>query len=459
MFSSLPRPRRHYCDRDTLIAYFENAWTIEDRLLESIIDPETFYLSPDPLRNRLIFYLGHSAVFYINKLIQVDWLDRRINPEYETRFEIGVDPSTPEELEAAMAHVQWPEVDRVWAYRHSVREEITRVIQRVPLDAPAQPPAQPPDDRPWFTQPIWALLMGIEHQRIHFETSSMLLRQLDADRLRRPDTWHYAPTSGAEPMNGWVPVAGGQTVLGKASTADTYGWDSDYGSRTLTVRPFLAGRTLVTNGEFLKFVRDGGYDNPEFWTTESQAGRSPTQASHPKFWRCDGDRLRYRTVFEEIDLPLNWPVEVNHDEAMAYCRWYGAGTRLMSEAEWQVSLSEADDESYDESYDESPDLAMSNLDLRFGSPSPVGYFDRDRDRPCDLRGNVWEWLGDDFAALPGFEPHPLYRDYSEPFFDGRHKVMRGGSWASTGAYAAPDCRNWFRPNFYQHAGFRLARDA
>jgi 5-histidylcysteine sulfoxide synthase len=451
MLSSLPQPHRHHCDRDALIAYFENAWEIEDRLLATVIDPNTFYLSPDPLRNRLIFYLGHSAVFYLNKLIQVDWLDRRINPHYETLFEIGVDPSTPEELEAAMAHVQWPEVDRVWAYRHSAREEVARVINRAPLDR------QSADDRPWQAQPIWALLMGIEHQRIHFETSSMLLRQFDPDRLRRPDEWEYAPTSGTVLDNTLVPVAGGRTVLGKASTADTYGWDSDYGSRSVTVRPFLAGRSPVTNGEFLKFVLDGGYDNPEFWDVEPETwrSRSETRPQHPKFWRREGDRIRYRTVFEEIDLPLTWPVEVNHDEAMAYCRWYGDGTRLMSEAEWQVSLPAGDRA-------ESARSAQSdaaNLDLRFGSPSPVGLLEGDRDGLCDLRGNVWEWLGDDFEPLPGFAPHPLYRDYSEPFFDGQHKVMRGGSWASTGAYAAQDCRNWFRPNFHQHAGFRLARDA
>lgn len=448
MLSSLPRPHQHHRDRNTLIAYFENAWEIEDRLLATILDPETFYLSPDPLRNRLIFYLGHSAVFYLNKLIQVGWLDQRINPHYETLFEIGVDPSTPEELEAAMADVQWPDVDRVWDYRHSAREEITRIINRVPLGADET------DDRPWQAQPIWALLMGIEHQRIHFETSSMLLRQLDADRLRRPDEWEYAPTSGSMLNSTLVPMAGGQTVLGKALTADTYGWDSDYGSRTVTVRPFLAGRSLVTNGEFLKFVLDGGYDNPEFWSGESATWRSDAKTrsqrpQHPKFWRRDGDRMRYRTVFEEIDLPLTWPVEVNHAEAMAYCRWYGAGTRLMSEAEWLVSLPEGD---------RAVTSDAANLDLRFGSPSPVGWLEGDRDGLYDLRGNVWEWLGDDFEPLPGFAPHPLYQDYSEPFFDGQHKVMRGGSWASTGAYAAADCRNWFRPTFYQHAGFRIARD-
>ncbi|MGD1900712.1 MAG: 5-histidylcysteine sulfoxide synthase [Geitlerinemataceae cyanobacterium] len=428
-------PRLNRCDRAELLAYFENAWDIEDCLLGSLRSDDAFYLSPDPLRNRLIFYLGHSAVFYINKLIRVGWLDRRIEPHFEILFEIGVDPSTPEELESAMANVQWPEVDRVWAYRRSAREEVARTIRTATLDEAS--------DRPLQDRPLWALMMGIEHQRIHFETSSMLLRQLDADRLRRPEEWGYAPTAG-KANNTLVPVAGGRAMLGKPRSSDTYGWDSDYGSREVTVKPFLAGQTPVTNGEFFKFVRDGGYENPEFW------GAQPPDSSHPKFWQIERDHVRYRTVFEEIDLPLSWPVEVNHHEAMAYCRWYGERTRLMSEAEWQVASRAASDRS-----------DAANLDLQFGSPSPVGSFERERDGLYDLRGNVWEWLGDDFTGLPGFEPHPLYADYSEPFFkdrhDGQHKVMRGGSWASTGAYASS--RNWFRPYFYQHAGFRIARDA
>ncbi len=431
MLSSLPVPCLNRCDRAELLAYFENAWDIEDCLFSTLRSDGAFYVSPDPLRNRLIFYLGHSAVFYINKLIRVGWLNQRIEPHYEMLFEIGVDPSTPEELEAAMQHVQWPQVDRVWNYRHNAREEIARTIRNAPLEEGG--------DRPLQNRPLWALMMGIEHQRIHFETSSMLLRQLDAHHLHRPDRWQYAPTAGETPVNTLVSVGGARAVLGKPLTSGTYGWDSDYGAREVDVKPFRVGKTPVTNGEFLQFVRDGGYENPEFWGT-----RKP-DAPHPKFWRREGDRIRYRTVFEEIDLPLTWPVEINYDEAIAYCRWYGEGTRLMCEAEWQVA---AGDRAVD-----SVNLD-DNLDLRFGSPSPVGL--AESDELCDLRGNVWEWLGDDFAGLPSFEPHPLYADYSEPFFDGQHKVMRGGSWASTGAYASS--RNWFRPHFYQHAGFRIARD-
>jgi hypothetical protein len=85
-------------DREAILSYFQNAWELEDLLLKSITDDATFYLRPDPLRNPLIFYLGHAAVFYINKLMMVNLLEKRLNPHYEKLFAVGVDPKSVDEL-------------------------------------------------------------------------------------------------------------------------------------------------------------------------------------------------------------------------------------------------------------------------------------------------------------------------------------------------------------------------
>jgi len=446
--ASAPSPRLDTCDRPTLLSYFETSWNLEESLMKSLVGADTFYLNPDSMRNALIFYLGHSPAFYINKLIQVGLLKHRIHPNYETLFEMGVDPTTPEDLDGAMGSVQWPDVDQVWQYRDKVKAEVEQVIRTTPLDLPIHQ-----------NHPLWALMMGMEHNRIHFETSSMLIRQLPLDRVACPGNWSYAPSHGLGPENPMVEVAGGVAELGKPEDAPTYGWDSEYGTRTLPVKPFLASQHLITNGEFLKFVADGGYRNPAFWDPEAWAWQTQYGIPHPKFWiphaSGDSQHYRYRAMFNEMDLPLDWPVEVNHDEAMAYCRWRGPNMRLMTEAEWNVAIAR---DTQGQTVD-TPGDSPFNLDFRLGSPSPVGSFDPGQHSGLwDLRGNVWEWLTDAFAPLPGFKPHSLYEDYSAPFFDNQHRLMLGGSWASTGTYASTSCRNWFRRNFHQHAGFRIAQD-
>ena len=430
-------PQLDNCSLTILLNYFENSWEMEETLMKSVIKEETFYLNPDPLRNKLIFYLGHSAVFYINKLIQVGLLTNRINPQYETLFEIGVDPETPAELEEAIQGFNWPDVEKVWEYRNKARSEITAIINNTTLNLPIHQ-----------QHPIWALLMGIEHSRIHLETSSMLLRQLPIDKLQRPQRWNYAPSNGEIPDNQMREIPRGVVKLGKNQNDLTFGWDSEYGNLEIEVKPFLASQYLITNGEFLEFVQAGGYNNSNYWNAESWEWKQLYNVEYPKFWIVQENNYRYRATFDEIDLPLDWPVEVNHYEAMAYCQWKGKNTRLMTEAEWNQALKISEDSRLSNNY---------NLNLQFISPTPVGMFsENNQSGISDLRGNVWEWLSSRFYPLPGFQTHNLYPDQSAPFFDNKHFMMLGGSWATNGTMALPCYRNWFRPFFYQHVGFRIA---
>ncbi|ELS03987.1 hypothetical protein Xen7305DRAFT_00037150 [Xenococcus sp. PCC 7305] len=435
-------PTLNNCSKDYLLDYFQRSWELEETLLRSVISQDAFHLSPDPLRNRLIFYLGHSAVFYINKLIRVGLLEKRINDYFETLFEIGVDPESAEELDLAVKEISWPDLSKVWQYRDRAYTAITQVINQAEIALPIKQ-----------KDPLWALLMAIEHSLIHFETSSMLIRQLSPEQLQRPQEWNYAVSNGNPPNNKLQEIPGGAVNLGKAKNSDTYGWDSDYGNLPVVVKPFLVSKYLISNQEFLEFVRDDSYNKSELWDRESWAWQQKFQVQHPKFWIPTNNGYKYRTVFEEIDLPLDFPVEVNHYEAMAYCRWRGEGTRLLTEAEWKLLVDSLQAQQLDSTQE-------YNLNLKYFSPSPVGAADQSNHNfgICDLRGNVWQWLGDKFHGLPGFQPHYLYEDYSAPFFDDKHHLIVGGSWASMGAYASASCRNWFRPYFYQHVGFRIARD-
>ncbi|WP_373478548.1 5-histidylcysteine sulfoxide synthase [Geminocystis sp.] len=429
------------CNKQDIINYLTNSWETEDLLFKSIINSETFYLNPDSLRNPLIFYLGHSAVFYINKLVILRLLkeSQRINPDYEKLYEIGVDPETPNELQKAIAFIKWAKVEELWQYRHQAYKMVINVIEKTPLTLPITP------DSLW-----WGIIMSIEHQRIHIETSSMLIRQLPLELVRKPSQWHYAKSQGKPPTNEMIKIKGGKVILGKKKDDNLYGWDVDFGEKEVIISPFQVSKYLITNGEFLEFVNNKGYDNKNYWDEISWQWKLENKASYPKFWRKLSHNYSYRLMFDEIDLPLDFPVEVNHHEANAYCRYLsqklGNKYQLMSEAQWQFLQQKSDD-----------NINNYNLNFKFISPHSVGSLETSKNDQniYDLRGNVWEWLGDIFTPLSSFKPHYLYQDYSAPFFDNRHYMLMGGSWATNGYEATPYYRNWFRPYFYQHAGFRI----
>ena len=446
-------PNLHRCDHPEILAYFQRAWQIEDSLMKSLVNPETFYTNPDSLRNLLIFYLGHSAVFYINKLVRVGLLEQRLNPHFERLFEIGVDPEKPEEIASIFDNLRQAEVTAVWQYRDQVYNAISELIDNLRnIALPINP-----------EHPLWALMMAIEHQYIHIETSSMLIRQLPVEQLQRPESWQYAPANGYTTANEMIEVTGGTVRLGKPQDSNIYGWDIEYGDRIVNVATFQASKYLITNAEFLDFVKDGGYENQDYWHEQSWTWKVQHDIKHPKFWIPLDQNVgathqhfeyKYRAMFDEIAMPFDFPVEVNHYEAIAYCRWKGNHTRLMSEAEWYLAtygsseLAQAAD-SQAKNY---------NLNLKFASPNPVGYLPQAKSDVglYDLRGNVWEWLSDHLTPLTGYEPHYLYESYSAPYFDTKHNMMAGGSWITSGTEAEKYYRNWFRPNFYQHAGFRIA---
>jgi len=131
---------------------------------------------------------------------------------------------------------------------------------------------------------------------------------------------------------------------------------------------------------------------------------------------------------------------VTHDEATAFAEWRGA--RLMGEAEFHRAACGA--------------RRSSNLNFRYWDPIPVTADDDGTDRPMQLLGNGWEWTSSLFAPFEGFQPFPFYTNYSQPFFDGQHYVMKGGSPLTAECFLRPSFRNWFRPSYpYVYATFRL----
>jgi len=430
--------------RQEILDYFHATYDIDEKLYESLRYDETFCLRADRLRHPLIFYFGHTATFFINKLTIARVIDRRINPRFESMFAVGVDEMSWDDLDER--HYDWPTRQQVKEYRDQVRGVVDGLIRSLPLTLPIT-----------WESPFWGIMMGIEHERIHLETSSVLIRQLPIDQLVQLPFWDVCPEAGEPPVNQLLPVAGGSVVLGKTKEHPLYGWDNEYGLHEAEVSGFKAARFLVSNREFLEFVEAGCYRDRQWWNEEGWHWREFKQAEQPLFWIKAGDGWRLRTMASEIPLPWNWPVEVNQLEAKAFCTWKAArsGTpiRLPTEDEWNRlrDVCEIPDQPWWEK-------APGNINLEYWASScPI---DRFRTGAFfDVLGNVWQWTETPIYPFHGFGIHPWYDDFSTPTFDTRHNLIKGGSWISTGNEATRDSRYAFRRHFFQHAGFRYVESS
>lgn len=427
--------------REEIRRYFHQTFAVYEQLFEVLASEEAYYEKADPLRHPLIFYYGHTAVFFINKLVLGKYLPERLDPELERMCAVGVDEMSWDDLNED--HYDWPSVQSIRNYRAKAREIIDQLI----TDAPIQLPIG-------WDSPFWVIMMGIEHERIHLETSSVLIRQLPLSMVKKHPAWRICLKDHPAPVNELLEVAGDTVMLGKPADSPLYGWDNEYGEYETDVIDFKASRYLVSNQEYLEFIVDGGYENSAYWTEEGWNWATYDARGMPRFWRKREDgSFALRCITEEIDMPWSWPVETNNLEAKAFCNWktdrLGKPIRLPTEAEWYRLLDVS----------QTPDVpawgsAPGNLNLEVAASSvPVdtfafggGFY--------DILGNVWQHTETPIAGFPGFAVHPLYDDFSTPTFDTKHNLIKGGSWISTGNEVTRHARYAFRRHFYQHAGFR-----
>jgi 5-histidylcysteine sulfoxide synthase/putative 4-mercaptohistidine N1-methyltranferase len=432
--------------RQEIQDYFDNGWTLTELLFSGLANEEAYYARAyHKLRMPMLFYLAHPAVLYVNKLRVAGLLHAPVNPAFEALFETGVDEMRWDNLHEDKT--DWPPLREVFAYRAQIYTLITTLITE-----------HPALDKIAIDTPAWALYMGFEHERIHLETSSVLMRELPLAMLRTPEYWPAPAPAGNAPQSATMrDVAESRVILGKPRDYPSFGWDNEYGNETRDVPAFQASNILISNAQFLDFMRDGGYTTERYWSEQGWAWRSFRNVKWPSFFVPEGPaglhHYRLRTIFEEITMPMHWPVCVNWFEAQAYCAWKtetessAIPYRLLTEAEHHALRDEISTE------------AKGNHSLRYSTESDVMQFPANSKGFHDVFGNVWQWLEDHFHPLHGSTPHPYYDDFSVPCYDGEHQMILGGSFISCGDEASVWARFHFRPHFFQHAGFRVARSA
>ncbi|MGH9728123.1 MAG: SUMF1/EgtB/PvdO family nonheme iron enzyme [Candidatus Acidiferrales bacterium] len=435
--------------------------------LFALLRPDAIYDRSIPERHRLIFYLGHLESFDWNLLGRDTFGLASIHAAFDKLFAFGIDPvdgQFPSDQPA-----DWPGVAEIQAYNRNLRETI---------DAAVRAPSSRLAAEASGTSLDTLLNVAIEHRLMHAETLAYLLHQLPLEKkaaqrilsaraLEAPASQTVAPRTSAIPE--------GEATLGIQRDRGQFGWDNEFEELKVAVPQFSIGVFPVTNGEYLQFVRSGGYENKAHWSADDWQWLTTQRISCPLFWeRAKADNRsgrgndiggwNYRGMFAQIPLPLDWPVYVSHAEASAYARW--AKRALPSEAQWHraaygnVSGAQESERLYPWGAS-APTTDRGNFDFTHWDPTPVNAHPGGQSAfgVHDLLGNGWEWTSTPFAPFPGFKAFPFYPGYSANFFDGKHFVMKGGSQRTAACMLRRSFRNWFQPHYpYVYAKFRTVEE-
>lgn len=430
--------------RQPLLERVSDARRRSDELF-NMVRADSIYERPIPERHRIIFYLGHLEAFDWNLLHENVFGLASFHPEFDKLFAFGIDPvggGLPSDQPS-----EWPSLESVKDYVNRIRTALDEKLADGILDSSAH-------RRDGF--PLDTLLnVAIEHRLMHVETLAYMLHQLPVDRKIRPAD---PPNLIAPPViHRMVPIPAGVATLGLSRVDSTFGWDNEYEAHTAQVPAFQIDQHMVTNHQFLEFISAGGYDTRSFWNDDDWNWKTAKGIRHPVFWKAANNKWLYRTMFDEVPLPVDWPVYVSHAEASAYARW--TGKQLPTEEEWhRAAYGSADGTERQYPWgNEPPKSNLGNFDLDRWDPAPVNAFPQGQSAfgVQGMVGNGWEWTSSVFAPFPGFEPFPFYRGYSADFFDGKHFVMKGGSPRTAACMLRPTFRNWFQAHYqYVYAGFR-----
>ena len=410
------------------------------------IDYDTFCRQAHPDFSPVGWHLGHIA--YTEDL----WLLQRcaglkpVFPEYHQLFAADILPKKQ--------RVFLPTLPEVELYLDAVRKKVLDYLEVAPIAEQER---------------LWRFI--IQHESQHCETVAFVLQMqrkkegrhdtdLDTDtrinslqqrginqqkcpmpkaQCPRPNAQYQITDSPA------IEIPGGEFYMG-SDAAEAL--DNERSRHLCYLEAYSIDRYPVTCRQYRDFMESGGYQNPDWWSADGWKWLQSAKVDRPLYW-------------SENPAFNNHPVcGVSWYEAEAYCNF--TGKRLPSEAEWEKAASwDAANQTY-RIYpwgEEQPNSSLCNHGNNIAKTSPVDAFPKGASAAgCyDMLGNVWEWTASTFDAYPGFESYP-YRGYSQVYFDGEHRVLKGGSWATFPQALRSSFRNWYYPGVRQIiAGFRCAK--
>ncbi len=376
------------------------------------LELEQFYQQAHPDFSPIGWHLGHIAFTEAYWILEYLGGFPTLFGEYKRLFAADGLPKAQRQ--------NLPSPGFIRDYLNLVRDRVLDYLNKAPVEQQER---------------LWRWL--IQHESQHGETIEIILHLLG---VRTPQKQFDLPPAVPQ----MVKIPEGEFWLGNE---DISAQDNERPRNLVYVDSYNLDQYPVTCAQYHQFITAGGYDQPHWWSESGWLWKQSHAITQPLYW-------------QESLINSYYPVYgVSYYEAQAYARFLGK--RLPTEIEWEKAARWNPQTQQQSPYpwgEQLPDPSRCNYHLNLRQPTPVNAYPLGKSSTgCyDLLGNVWEWTDSDFVGYPGFVSYP-YQGYSQTYFDGQHKVLRGGSWATRSWALRSSFRNWYYPSVRQIlAGFRCA---
>jgi ergothioneine biosynthesis protein EgtB len=387
------------------------------------------------------WHLAHTTWFFETFILANNYPHYQpLNAQYNYLFNSYYNAIGEQFCRPRRGQISRPTVKEVYEYRRYVDEKMVDLIERLDVDGALDSIRD-------------TVILGINHEQQHQELLVTDIKHVLSMNPLRPTLHPRAedgPTKGVPEME-WFRYEQGIYEVGY--DGPEFHFDNEGRRHKEYQETFEIGSRLVTNGEYLRFMEDGGYERPDLWLSlgwstvqeHSLKEHEWEKFDKPLYWfRTDEGWMQYTLGGPRL-INLDEPVvHVSYYEADAYARW--AGFRLPSEVEWEIASADAEIEGGN--YSDS----MLFQPRALAPDAPSG-------RLHQMFGDVWEWTHSAYSAYPGFKPWEGAAGEYNGKFMANQIVLRGGSCATPQNHIRPSYRNFFPADSkWQFMGFRMARD-
>ena len=395
--------------------------------LAAALTPEDCCAQSMPDASPTKWHLAHSSWFFETFLLAASARYRRFDPSFDYLFNSYYEAVGARHPRSARGLLTRPSLADAMSYRRHVTEHILELVEARHGELGDMAPV---------------LELGLQHEQQHQELIITDIKHLLGSNPRLP-AYHDVPSlplSDTPPL-GWLSFHGGLREVGHAG--DGFAFDNELPRHRTFLEPYYLATRLVTNGEYLDFVRDGGYCRPELWLSDGLRCAAERNWSAPLYWEGGVDDTQAFTLAGLQSLKLQEPVcHVSYYEADAFARW--AGARLPSEFEWENAAAEVP-------------VTGNLLNLNCMRPSVAVA---EGEPLLQVFGDAWEWTASAYLPYPGYRPAAgALGEYNGKFMCNQ-MVLRGGSCATPIDHVRASYRNFFPADArWQFTGIRLARSA